>query len=314
MKSRVHPKYKTKYHVTNWADYDRALVKRGDIALWISEDAIKSWTPTRSGRRGAPLKFSDLAIETTLTLRLVYGLPLRQAEGFLRSLLQIMKLDLDVPDHTTLSRRSRQLDIALNPKASSSPIDLIVDSTGLSIVGQGEWAAAKHGKRGKRGWKKLHIGVNGDGEIVAQVLTDGNVDDAKTGVDLIEQVEGGIKCVIGDRAYDTAAIYAAAGARGVDVVVPPVKGAVVSRSKLPLSARDTTVLKVNAMGRRKWKKESGYHRQGRVENTFFRYKQVLGGKLSARHAKAQEIEAVLACRILNRMGDAGMPNSEAVVT
>ncbi len=165
MQSRIHPKYKTKYHVTNWADYDRALVKRCELTLWISEDAIKSWTPTRSGRRGAPLKYSDLAIETTLTLRLVCGLPLRQAEGFLRSLLQIMKLDLDVPDHKTLSRRSRQLNIVLKPKASAKPIDLIVDSTGLSIVVQGEWAAAKHGKRGKRGWRKLHIGVNGAGEI-----------------------------------------------------------------------------------------------------------------------------------------------------
>jgi hypothetical protein len=311
MNSRVHPKYKTKYRVTNWSQYDKALVKRGDITLWVSEDAIESWAPKPSGKRGAPHKYSDLAIETALTLRLVYRLPLRQAEGFLRSLLQIMKLDLYAPDHTTLSRRSRQLDIALKPKVSSGHIDLIVDSTGLSIVGQGEWAAAKHGKRGKRGWRKLHIGVNGAGEIVAQVLTDGNVDDAKTGVELIEQVEGDIGTLIGDAAYDTAGIYAAAGARGAEVVVPPVKGAVVSRSKLPLSARDTTVLKANAMGRREWKKESGYHRQGRVENTFFRYKQILGGKLSARHAKAQEVEAKLACKILNRMADLGLPVSEA---
>ncbi|MCP4093647.1 MAG: IS5 family transposase, partial [Planctomycetes bacterium] len=186
------------------------------------------------------------------------------------------------------------------------------DSTGLSIVGQGEWAAAKHGNRGKRGWRKLHIGVNGAGEIVAQVLTNGNVDDAKIGVELIEQVEHDIKCVIGDTAYDTAAIYDAAGARGAKVVVPPVRRAVVSRSKLPLSARDTTVLKVNAMGRRKWKKVSGYHRQGRVENTFFRYKQIIGGKLNARHVQAQEVEAVLACRILNRMGEMGMPKSVVV--
>ncbi len=211
MNSRVHPKYKTKNRVTNWAEYDKALVKRGDITFWISEDAIKSWTPTRSGRRGAPLKYSNLAIETTLTLRLVYGLPMRQAEGFLRSLLQTMKLDLDAPDHTTLSRRSRQLDLALKPKVSSGPIDLIIGSTGLSIVGQGEWAAAKHGKRGKRGWRKLHIGVKGAGDIVAQVLTDGNVDDAKMGVKLIEQAADSIKCVIGDTAYDTAAIYDAVG-------------------------------------------------------------------------------------------------------
>jgi hypothetical protein len=314
MKSRVHPEYKTKYRITNWAEYDKALARRGDITLWISEDAIKSRTPTRSGRRGAPLKYSDLAIETTLTLRLVYGLPLRQAEGFLRSLLQIMKLDLDVPDHTTLSRKSHQLNIALKPKASAKPIDLIVDSTGLSIVGQGEWAAAKHGKWGKRGWRKFHIGVNGVGEIVAQFLTDGNVDDAKTGMELIEQVEGDIGTLIGDAAYDTAAIYDAGDARGAAVVVPPVRRAVVSCSKLPLSARDKTVLKVRAVGRRKWKKDSGYHRQGRVEYTFFRYKKILGGKLRARHVEAQQVEAALVCRILNRMGEMRMPKSVAVAT
>jgi hypothetical protein len=255
MKSRIHPKYKTKYRITNWAEYDLALVKRGDITLWISEDAIDAWTPRPSGRRGAPRKYSDLAIETALTLRLVYRLPLRQAEGFLRSLLRIMALDLDAPDHTTLSRRSRQLNIAFKPRASAKAIDLIIDSTGLSIVGQGEWAAAKHGKRGKRGWRKLHIGVNGDGEIVTQVLTDSNVDDAKTGVELIEQVEGDIKCVIGDAAYDTTGIYDAAGARGAEVVVPPVRRAVLSRSKLPLSARDKTVLKVNMVGRREMEEE-----------------------------------------------------------
>jgi hypothetical protein len=312
MKSRIHPKYKTKYRVTNWADYDKALVRRGDITLWISEDAVDAWAPKRSGKRGAPRKYSDLAIETALTLRLVYGLPLRQAEGFLRSLLAIMALDLEAPDHTTLSRRSRQLNITLKPKASARPIDLIVDSTRLSIVGQGEWAAAKHGKRGKRGWQKLHIGVNEKGEVVAQVLTDSNnVDDAKTGVELIEQVQGHIKSFTGDAAYDTSGIYEAAGARGTKVVVPPVRRAVVSRSKLPLSARDKTVLKVNMMGRRKWKKEAGYHRQGRVENTFFRFKQILSGKLHARHVQAQEVEAALACRILNRMTALGLPDSVA---
>ncbi len=160
MNSRVHPKYKTKYRVTNWAEYDKALVKRGDITLWISEDAIDSWASKPSGKRGAPRKYSDLAIETAITLRLIYGLPLRQAEGFVHSLLRIMGLGLDAPDHTMLSRRSRQLDVVLKPKVSSGPIDLIIDSTGLSIVGQGERAAAKHGKRGKRRWKKLQwIGI-----------------------------------------------------------------------------------------------------------------------------------------------------------
>ena len=106
----MHPKYKTKYHVANWPEYERSLVQRGDVTLWLSADAIDAWTPRPSGRRGGQRKFSDHAIETALTLRLVFGLPLRQAEGFLRSVLSMMRVDLDLPDHTTLSRRSQHLE------------------------------------------------------------------------------------------------------------------------------------------------------------------------------------------------------------
>ena len=135
MNSRVHPKYKTKYRVTHWAEYDQALVERGDITLWISPGAIQAWTARPSGRRGAPQKYTDLAIETALTLRLVFRLPLRQAEGFLRSLLDLMDLSLEAPDHTTLSRRSQSLSAKLMPIVSKKPIHLIIDSTGLSMVG-----------------------------------------------------------------------------------------------------------------------------------------------------------------------------------
>ena len=102
MRSRVPPKYKTKYRVSNWAEYDQVLVQRGDITLWISDDAIASWKPAPTGQRGAQMKFSDHAIETALTLRLVFNLPLRQAEGFLRSILSLMSIDLEAPDHTTI--------------------------------------------------------------------------------------------------------------------------------------------------------------------------------------------------------------------
>ncbi len=175
MNSRVHPKYKTRYRFANWAQYDQALVQRGDITLWITPAAIRAWKPRSSRRRVAPRKYSDLAIETALTLRAVFQLPLRQAEGFLRSLLNLMDLSLEVPDHTTLSRRSTGSRVALGAQVSKRPVHLIIDSTGLSIVGEGEWAAAKHGKRGKRGWRKLHIGVDRSGQIVVQVLTSSSV-------------------------------------------------------------------------------------------------------------------------------------------
>jgi hypothetical protein len=167
MKSRVHPTYKTKYHVGNWPEYYRALVQRGDITLWISADAIDAWKPTAPRKRGGQQKFSNVAIETTLTLRLVFKLPLRQTEGFLRWVLSWMDCDLEAPDHTTLSRRGQHLDVNLRRVSTGAAIDLIVDSSGLSIVGEGEWAAAKHGGKGKRGRKKLHLGVDRSGVIAA---------------------------------------------------------------------------------------------------------------------------------------------------
>ena len=122
------------YRVTNWAEYDQALVNGGDVTLWITPEAIKGWRAKPSGRRGAPQKYTDLAIETALTLRLLFRLPLRQAEGFLRSLLDLMDLSLEAPDHTTLSRRSKNLNPKLTPIASKKPIHLIIDSTGLKVI------------------------------------------------------------------------------------------------------------------------------------------------------------------------------------
>ena len=151
MNSRVHPNHKTQYRVDNWPEYERGLVSRGDITVWLSPVAIAAWSPVNSGLPGGQRKFSNLAIETALTLRLVFGLPLRQAEGFLRSLFGLLGLDLPVPGHTTLSRRSKGLGVRLRSSAGAGPIHLIVDSTGLSIVGEGEWAAAKHGGKGRRG-------------------------------------------------------------------------------------------------------------------------------------------------------------------
>ena len=305
--------YKTKYRVTNWSEYERALVQRGDITLWISEDAIASWKPAPTGRRGAQRKFSDHTIEAALTLRLVFNLPLRQAEGFLRSVLSLMSLDLEAPDHTTLSRRSRHLNIQLAHVSTKEPIHLIVDSTGLSIVGEGEWAAAKYGGRGRRGWKKLHLGVDRSGVIVAEALTAGDVNDAKTALFLLDEVQCDITSITADAAYDTLAIYDAAAERNTQVVVPPSKSATRSRQRRSRSsARDRTIMKVKEIGRRQWKNESGYHRQARVENTFFRYKTIIGPRLRARHPESQQAEAIIACNILNRMTALGRPESFAI--
>jgi hypothetical protein len=150
-KRKRHPKYKTAYRVKNWHEYDKALRNRGDITLWISQDAIDAWTPPQTARRGAQPVYSDHAIESALTFRLLFHLALCQTEGFLGSVLTLIGLDLPCPDHTTLTRRNAT--VAVRRKIDRAPQELvcvIVDSTGLKICGQGEWHAQKHGEKSAR--------------------------------------------------------------------------------------------------------------------------------------------------------------------
>ena len=260
MKSKVHPRYKTKYRVANWAAYNQALVRRGDVTVWVSSEAIAAWTPGRSGRRGGQRRYSDLAIETALTLRLFSHLPLRQAEGFLHALFGMMRLDLSAPDSTTRSRRSQHLRRRLRPVPPGEGLHLVLDSTGLSLVGAGEWAAAKHGGRGRRGWRKLHLGVDQSGVIRVHTLTEATGEDATTALDLLTAVEGPLVRVTADAASDTVAVYETAGARGATVVIPPAKTATVSGHGPRSPARDRTITLVKTLGRRQWKKALGYHR------------------------------------------------------
>ena len=224
-RSRVHANYKTEYRVANWTDYDRSLVQRGNITVWLSQDAIAGWNARPTRRRGGQRKYSDLAIETALTLRLLLHLPLRQTEGFLLSIFELMRVQLEAPDHTTISRRSGLLAVPLRSIPRSGAINLVIDSSGLAIFGEGQWAAVKHGGKGIQGWRKLHLGVDETGAIVAQGLAKSNVDDAATGISLIDAVKSKITTVITDGAYDTRTFYASAESRGARVIVPTDKTA-----------------------------------------------------------------------------------------
>ena len=164
--SRVNRQYKKKYRIRNWREYERGLRSRGDVTIWLSEAAIAAWVPPKNGLRGGQRRYSNLAVRTALTLRVVFSLPLRQTEGFLDSLLRLMGLNLKAPDHTPLSRRNQIVAVPPLTRSHDGPIDLIVDSTGLKILGCGEWNAHKHkASKKRRDWRKLHIGVDAEGFI-----------------------------------------------------------------------------------------------------------------------------------------------------
>jgi Transposase DDE domain len=169
--ARRHRIPQARYRVRNWRDYEAGLKRRGDLTLWLDEAAIAGWQAPQRSTPGGQAWYSDAAIELVLMLRFAFHLALRQAEGFAGSVLRLLGLDLRVPDHTTLCRRSRRF-AGRRPKvAPHGPMHLVIDSTGLKLFGQGEWDAEKHG-RARRSWRKLHIAVDADsGEIVACVLT-----------------------------------------------------------------------------------------------------------------------------------------------
>ena len=232
---------------------------------------------------------------------------------FLRSIFRILKLDLQVPDHTTLSRRAKHLQVSIAMPPTRGPIHLVIDSSGLSVVGQGEWAAAKHGKRGIQGWKKLHLAVDQDGTILAHEVTGHEGDDASIGISLLKKLkEEEIETVTADGAYDTRPFDKAAQKHGANVVVPPIKNAQVCRGDPP--NRVATVERVKEVGLRNWKKESGYHKQARAENAIWRFKKIIGPRIRSRDPETQRTEVAIDCDILNRMRMMAKPDSCAVVS
>ena len=199
-----------KYRVTNWPDYDAALVRRGALTVWFTDEAIAAWRAPATGRRGGQPIYSALAIETALTIRLVFHQPLRQTEGLLRSIADVLGVDIAIPDHTTLSRRGVGLTVLPRDIHRTEPLHLVVDSTGLKIYGEGEWLDATHGSRSRRRWRKLHIGINSDRhEVVVAELTPDDVGDASTVPDLLEQIGNKVLSLTADGAYDGEIVYKA---------------------------------------------------------------------------------------------------------
>jgi Transposase DDE domain len=206
--SRRHKIPRAKYRVTNWPAYDAALVRRGSLTVWITEEALAAWQAPATGKRGGQPIYSAIAIETSLALRLVFHQPLRQTEGLLRSIADVLKIDLAIPDHTTMSRRGGGLAILPKRIARSEPLHLLVDSTGLKIYGEGEWLDQKHGIRSRRRWRKLHLGVDADThEIVAVELTPDDVGDVAELANLLDQIDADVVSMTADGAYDGQVVY-----------------------------------------------------------------------------------------------------------
>jgi IS5 family transposase len=310
---------KVQYKVRNWREYNASLVERGSMTVWISEDVLANWKPWVSGprRRGAPVQYSAEAIQCMLTLGAVLSLPLRQTEGFGRSMLGRLGVDVKVPDYTTLCKRRKDLKVTLPVSARRGPLHILVDSTGLKVYGEGEWKVRKHGYSKRRTWRKLHLSVNEDTqEIEIAVLTEVGDDDAGIGSQMLQDMPDPIERVSGDGAYDQRKFYQACTQCGIaEVVVPPRRNAHIwqhANSAKPPLVRDQHLRRIRRIGRRRWKHEAGYHRRSLVETTVFRFKTLFGGQLMSRTLASQIVETLIKCKALNIMTQLGLPDSYPV--
>ena len=303
--SRRHRIGKMKFKVTNWPEYEAGLRRRGSLTLWMTPEALASWQAPKRTTRGGQPRYSELAIETALMLGLVFGLRLRQTEGLLTSVLELMGLDLAAPDHTTLSRRAglgRSPDRRQGRVASGDePVHVLIDSTGLQIYGAGQWLEEKHGAKSRRSWRKLHLALDADsGDIIAHVMTDQDAGDASQVGPLLDQIETPIGRFTADGAYDGDPTYEAVTqhSAGAAVVIPPRTNAVERPDSDPSRQRDRHIAAINADGRMKWQVATGYGKRSLVETAIGRYKSIIGRRLRARSFGAQQTEVAIGCAVV----------------
>lgn len=309
-KDRRHRIPRQRHRVTNWPGYEAGLRSRGSLTVWFTEDAIEGWRAAPRTTRGGQPSYSDLAIATALTLRAVFHLALRQTEGLIASILQLLGIDLAVPDHTTLSRRAETLEVP-RPCGGQAPVHLLVDSTGLKLCGPGEWLTEKHGTRRRRSWRKLHLATDADtGRIVASVLTGHDADDGGQVGPLLERVDGPVASFTADGAYDRDDVHAEVTARHpeAEIIVPPRTSAVPSASaRATPTARDRHLQTIAERGRMGWQRASGYNWRALVEADVSRWKRVIGDGLRSQTDGRQATEVAIAAEVLNRMLDLGRP-------
>lgn len=309
------PEPKDIYKPRNWKAYNKSLCQRGCLTLWLSDSLYRHWSDiSRQGKVVGEKYYPDMVIELCLTIKQVYGLPLRQCTGFLESIFALMGLSyLAVPDYSTLSRRSSSLTIKVNHCPNDQKVNIAVDSTGLKVYGEGEWKVRKHGVSKRRIWRKMHLGVDvTTQQIVSCELTHNSVDDAEMTENLID-IDREVDDFIGDGAYDDKKSRKAVHAKGGKVIVPPPKNAVIHQDAPPeLSSRNQDIGLIAQIGRNEWKKEVGYHKRSLAEVAMFRYKTTIGNTLSARRFDNQVTEIKIGCHILNVFNGCGMPNAYKV--
>lgn len=300
------------YRITNWPEYNKSLKQRGSLTIWLSDDFEKSWLAgkEKTQSRGRPFFYSDTSMTLMLTLRQLFKLALRQLTGFVESLFTLIGKVLPVPEFSRLSKRMNTSLSCLRLPSLEEASHLVIDSTGLKVFGEKEWLETKHGKQYQRKiWRKLHIGVDKLGLIVAKEMTDHRTDDRACVNSLLEQVDTDfIDEALADTGYDSHKIYKELEDLQINPLIPPPRNAVMT-SQTSSSHRDKTIAYIKEKEYWAWYYKNDFGRRNRVENTFYRLKTIFGGKLLSRNWNNQDAETKLICNLLNKMTQLGMPQT-----
>jgi DDE family transposase len=316
---KVCKKEKAKYRLTNWPDYNRSLINRGSITFWFSDDVIDKWQSIKETKsKGRPQVYSDEAIICALTIREVFKLPLRALQGFLTSLILLMKLPICCPSYSQISRRSGALHKKLKRLFTKGAKDIVFDSSGLKVYGEGEWKVRQYGVSKRRTWRKIHIGMDPHtGEILLCEMTTSGQTDAKAANKLIDEFPHQLNNVYGDGSYDDESFRKKVALKGANSIIPPPRNAIY-KGGTEKWQRDLDVAAIHCLGgdeeaRKIWKKLIGYHKRSLVETTFSRIKRMLGPYLRARSFDNQKVECQIKCLVMNKMVSLGMPKSEIIL-
>jgi hypothetical protein len=314
----------------DWRRYNEALKERGSITFWIETETVEGWVDEPDVKaRGGQRVYSNAAIGCVLTMRSVFHLALRNAEGFCRSLLAETKRDLPTPNFTTLSRRSGQLEVPLPRSLPKGAIDIVVDSTGIKVYGEGEWKVRQHGVSKRRTWLKLHLAIDiKTQEVCASVVSTAAVSDDEAFAPLLDQIEDDLASVGGDGAYDKGGVREQIEARGAAPRIPPRRDARLQDhkkrvSKLrqqALAKRDDAIRRIEELrrtqtkgdlseARKLWKQEMHYHRRSLAETAMYRYKIIFGQAVRARAFDNQTKELCLNIAAMNKMTRLGIPST-----
>lgn len=290
----------------DWSKYNKSLVNRGDLTLWIHNKALKNWKAKKQKhKKGAPFTFSDIAIQTAMTIKFILKLSYRALEGYLKSLFKMLRINLDVPCYSQICKRMKKLNLPKHLLMSKKAKHIVIDATGLKVFGEGEWKVKKHGVGKRREWRKLHLAVDEETqEILFVDLTKENVSDTHFVSEIIEKRHG-IKRILMDGAADIERLYKYAWESGIDLLTPPKKTA--KKRKEPwMQDRTRRLLEILGLGgdakaKSLWGRLSGYSKRATVESAISRWKKIFSGFLESRCNKRQSTEIYLKAQILNTM-------------